>query len=123
LRAILRRLSEDAGDSPLLYGLMQVLLAFDPADGDAAAFAGRLERLADGPDRQTALSASQWLCHLRENAGDAAGAIAAAKRTLALSRADDGPWRRRCRGPCWPSWPCTWATGRPRWSTPAPPCQ
>jgi len=92
LRAILQRLSEDAGDSPLLYGLMQVLLAFDPADGDLAAFAGRLERLAHGPDRQTALSASQWLCHLRENAGDAAGAIAAAKRTLALARADDGPW-------------------------------
>ena len=46
----------------------------------------------DGPDRQTALAASQWLCHLRENAGDAAGAIAAAQRTLALGRDDDGPW-------------------------------
>jgi predicted ATPase len=92
LRAILQRLSEAAGGSPLLSGLMRVLLSFDPADPDPDAFAGRLERLADDPDRLTALAASQWLCHLRENAGDAVGAIAAAKRTLALSRDDDGPW-------------------------------
>ncbi|HEY7278551.1 MAG TPA: BTAD domain-containing putative transcriptional regulator, partial [Trebonia sp.] len=92
LRAILQRLSEAAGDSLLLSGLMRVLLSFDPADDDPDAFAGRLERLADDPDRQTAMAASQWLCHLRENAGDAVGAIAAAKRTLALSRDDDGPW-------------------------------
>jgi predicted ATPase/DNA-binding SARP family transcriptional activator len=92
LRALLRRLSEDAGGSLLLSGLMRVLLSFDPAADDPDAFAGRLERLADDPDRQTAMAASQWLCHLRENAGDVDGAIAAAKRTLALSRDDDGPW-------------------------------
>jgi predicted ATPase len=91
LRAILQRLSQDAGGSPLLSGLTRVLLAYDPAD-DTDAFTGRIARLADSEDRRTALAASQWLTHLRENAGDAAGAIAAARRSLALSRDDDGPW-------------------------------
>jgi len=92
LRDILRRLSPDAGDHGQLSGLMRLLLAYDPADTDAGAFLRRLERLADDPDRHTALTASQWLSHLRENSGDAAGAVKAAERTLALARDEDGPW-------------------------------
>ncbi len=90
---VLRRWEPDAGgDNPHLPGLIQVLLAYDPADAEPEALAGRLERLADSRDRTTALAAGQWLSHIRENAGDAAGAIAAAERTLALSRDEDGPW-------------------------------
>ncbi len=92
LRAILLRLGQDESGAPELSGLMRVLLAYDPAEADPDALVGRLERLADGEDRPTALAASQWVCHMRENAADVAGAITAAKRTLALSRDDDGPW-------------------------------
>ncbi len=92
LRAVLLGLGQDDAGSPQLSGLTRVLLAHDPAEADPDAFVGRLERLADGEDRPTALAASQWVCHMRENVGDVAGAIAAATRTLALSRDDDGPW-------------------------------
>jgi predicted ATPase/DNA-binding SARP family transcriptional activator len=92
LRAILQRLGRDAADDAHLSGLIPVLLAYDPDDADDGAFVQRLERLADSRDRHTALAASQWLCHLRENAGDAFGAVQAAKRTLAFARDDDGPW-------------------------------
>jgi predicted ATPase/DNA-binding SARP family transcriptional activator len=92
LYAVLRRLAQDASEDTYLSGLTQVLLAFDPADPDADAFVGRIERLADDQDRHIALAASQWLSYLRENAGDAVGAITAARRTLALSRDEDGPW-------------------------------
>ena len=92
LVAVLRRLGPDAGDNLSLSGLMQVLLAYDPADTEPDEFVGRLERLADSQNRTTALAASQWLSHIRENAGDATGAVAAAERTLALSRDEDGPW-------------------------------
>jgi predicted ATPase/DNA-binding SARP family transcriptional activator len=91
LRAILARLSQEE-DRPYQSGLMRVLLAYDPADPDVGAFVGRIERLAGSQDRRAALAASQWLCYLRENAGDAVGAITEAKRTLALSRDEDGPW-------------------------------
>jgi len=92
LRAILRRLSPDTSGSAHVSGLVRVLLAYDPADADAGAFSSRLERLADDPGRHTALAAGQWLSHLREHAGDAAGAVRAAQRALALARSDDGPW-------------------------------
>jgi predicted ATPase/DNA-binding SARP family transcriptional activator len=92
LYAILRRLSRDEGAGSQASGLVRVLLAYDPADADGDAFVGRLTRIADDRDRPTALAASLWLSHLLENAGDAAGAITAAKRTLALSRDEDGPW-------------------------------
>src|SRR6185437_8490185 len=107
LRAILQRLSEDAGDSPLLYGLMQVLLAFDPADGDLAAFAGRWS------GSRTALTGRP---RCRPASGSATCARTPATRR-ARSRRPSGRWRwpapttargrPRCRGPCWPSWPCT----------------
>jgi predicted ATPase/DNA-binding SARP family transcriptional activator len=92
LRAILQRLG--AGAVVHLSGMVRVLLAYDPAGAgaDAGAFGLRLERLADDHDRHTALAASLWLSHLRENSGDPAGAIQAAQRTLALARDDDGPW-------------------------------
>jgi len=92
LHAILRRLGPDAGDHAQLSGMVRMLLAYDPAEPDAARFMRQVERLADDPDRHIALSASQWLSHLRENSGDAAGAIRAAQRSLALARDEDGPW-------------------------------
>jgi predicted ATPase/DNA-binding SARP family transcriptional activator len=92
LRAVLERLSPDAERIAGLSGLVRVLLAYDPAETDPRAFIGRLEQLADDRDRRTAVAASQWLSHMRENAGDAAGAIEAARRTLALTEPEDGPW-------------------------------
>jgi predicted ATPase/DNA-binding SARP family transcriptional activator len=90
LRDVLQRLAPDSGGDERVSGLARVLLEFDPADADASA--RRLERLADDDNRHTALTATQWLCHLRENAGDTAGAIDAARRALALALDDDGPW-------------------------------
>jgi predicted ATPase/DNA-binding SARP family transcriptional activator len=91
LRATLQRLAGGTAQ-PHLLGLMRLLLAYDPADTESDAFVCRLERLADSDDRHTALAASLWLTHLRENASDAVGAARAAQRTLALARDDDGPW-------------------------------
>lgn len=91
LLATLRRLDPDTG-SDTLAALIRVLLAYDPADTDPGAFVRRIERLADDRDRLTAYTASQWLSHLRENVGDAAGAMQAARRVLALARDEDGPW-------------------------------
>src|SRR5262249_54820825 len=88
LRVLLRRLGP--GDDPALGGLVRVGLAYDWADMDASA--ERLERLAEGDDRSTALTASQWLTHLLENEGDLAGATRTASRTLMLVRDEDGPW-------------------------------
>jgi predicted ATPase/DNA-binding SARP family transcriptional activator len=90
LRAILQRLGPGPGDDVRVSGLARVLLDFDPADAEESV--RRLERLAGDHDHHTALTASQWLCHLRENAGDTAGAVEAAQRALALALDDDGPW-------------------------------
>jgi predicted ATPase/DNA-binding SARP family transcriptional activator len=92
LRAVLERLGPDTGRIAQLSGLVRVLLAYDPAETDSRAFIRRLERLADDRDQRTAVAASQWLSHMRENAGDAAGAIQAAQRTLTLIDPEDGPW-------------------------------
>ena len=68
----------------------QVLLAYDR--DDAAAFERAARRQADDPDRNVALAARQWLSHVRENAGDPAGAIDAAERALGARRpATTGP--------------------------------
>ena len=91
LLVTLRRLGQETDDDALA-ALVRVLLAYDPADSDADGSIRRLERLAGEGDRHTALAASQWLSHIRESAGDAAGAIQAARRGLALTRDDDGPW-------------------------------
>ncbi|HEY0933128.1 MAG TPA: BTAD domain-containing putative transcriptional regulator, partial [Trebonia sp.] len=107
LMDVLRRLGPDPGGHAYLSGLVRVLLAYDQSDlGDfphrlavsaadpegGSRFPERLLALAADPDRHTAAAASQWLSHERENAGDPAGAIAAAERTLTLVRDEDGPW-------------------------------
>ncbi|MCL2584051.1 MAG: AAA family ATPase, partial [Streptosporangiales bacterium] len=95
LSVILRRLCRSGAepgvaDAVHVAGLVQVLLAYDPDDGDGSL--QWLERLADDPNRYTAATASQWLCHLRGNAGDPEGAVTAAERALDLIRPEDGPW-------------------------------
>ncbi|MGH3166699.1 MAG: ATP-binding protein, partial [Trebonia sp.] len=90
LSDLLRRLGPGEPGEEHLAGLTRVLLAYDPADTEKSI--RRLKRLTDGDDRPTALTASQWLIHLCENAGDPDGAMAAARQALALSRDDDGPW-------------------------------
>jgi predicted ATPase/DNA-binding SARP family transcriptional activator len=106
LLALLRGLGLDQGGKAYLSGLVRVLLAYDEAAAGAPrqpladtidwagtpGFPERLAALAAGPDRHTAASASQWLSHERENAGDPAGAIEAARRVLDLVGDDDGPW-------------------------------
>jgi len=110
LMALLRQLGPDpGGNNVYLPGLVRVLLAYGSVDtgsfphrlaADATDWAGlpgfseKLAALAADPDRHTAATASQWLGHERENAGDPAGAIEAAQRVLALIRDDDGPWSR-----------------------------
>ena len=92
LRAILQQLAWGKYGDVHLTGLIRVLLAHDPVATDPGAFVHRLEGLAASQDRHTALAASQWLSLVRENAGDAAGAMQAAQRTLVLAREDEGPW-------------------------------
>ena len=109
MMALLRQLGPGPDGNGYLPGLIRVLLAYDSAGHghfphrfavDAADRAGptgfpeRLAALAADPDRHTAAAASQWLGHERENAGDPASAIEAARRVLALVRDEDGPWSR-----------------------------
>ena len=89
MRALLTRLGPGGGDARLT-GFVSMLLEYDPAD--PAAFPARLEQLANDPDRNVALPARQALAHALENAGDPAGALAAAADALALVRSDEGPW-------------------------------
>jgi predicted ATPase/DNA-binding SARP family transcriptional activator len=91
IRAMLVRLSESPGGDPRLAGSTKVMSAFDPTDPDT--FLRRLEVLAHDPDRHTALPASQWLSHVRENTGDPAAAVQAAERALTLVDPADGPWQ------------------------------
>jgi predicted ATPase/DNA-binding SARP family transcriptional activator len=89
IRAVLARLGPGAGDSRI-GGVVRVLLAYDAAR--AGGFEARLERLAEEPDPAIAGPAGQWLSHVRENAGDPAGAVAAAERALAGVDDEAGPW-------------------------------
>ena len=91
IRAMLQRLGPGSGGDPRLAGSIKVMMAYDPAD--LGSFLPRIEELAGDPDRDTALPASQWLSHARENVGDLAGAVEAASRALALATDDDGPWQ------------------------------
>jgi predicted ATPase/DNA-binding SARP family transcriptional activator len=90
LQALLRHVHAAAGPDVPRSGLATVMLTADPGDPEGSV--RRLERLADDPDRDTALAACFWLSDMRENAGDLAGAIETARRALALVRDDDGPW-------------------------------
>lgn len=58
---------------------------------------GRLGRLAEHPTPWVAATALQFLALVRENTGDAAGAIAAVERALTLAGEEDGPssWASR----------------------------
>jgi predicted ATPase/DNA-binding SARP family transcriptional activator len=109
MMALLRQLGPGPGGNVYLSGLVRVLLEYGSVDvgsfprrlaADTTDWAGppgfpeRLEALAADPDRHTAVVASQWLGHERENAGDPVGAIEAAQRVLALTRDEDGPWSR-----------------------------
>ncbi|MEU9833597.1 BTAD domain-containing putative transcriptional regulator [Streptosporangium sp. NPDC048047] len=85
-----RSLSELGADSanPAVRALVTALLAMvsDPEHG--------LDELAAGPDPLTRQIALHWLSHGRENAGDPAGAIEAARAALELVGDDGGPWPR-----------------------------
>jgi predicted ATPase/DNA-binding SARP family transcriptional activator len=91
LRALLHELGDRPGGDPRLAGSTKAMMAYDPADPDS--FLRRLELLADDPDRYTALPASHFLSHVRENMGDPVGAAEAAERALALVSDEDGPWQ------------------------------
>lgn len=91
IRELLQRLGDEPGGDPRLAGSAKTMMAYDPEDSDS--FLHRLERLADDPDRYTALPARHFLSHVRENMGDPAGAVEAAERALALVRDEDGPWQ------------------------------
>jgi predicted ATPase len=84
IRQLLARLGPGDGD-PRIAGMVRVLVGDDPLDE-------RIERLAHDPDPFVARTASQSLSHVRENAGDPAGAAEAAERALTLTPADEGPW-------------------------------
>ena len=89
--SLLRELGPGTGSDPHLTAHARVMLAYDPADPDG--FSDRLEPLARDPDPRTAAAALHWLCQVRENAGDATGALEAAERALALLDEDDGAWQ------------------------------
>ncbi|HJS96211.1 MAG TPA: BTAD domain-containing putative transcriptional regulator, partial [Solirubrobacteraceae bacterium] len=91
IRAMLHRLGRDPDGDPRVAATAEVMTVFDPADQDASL--RRLAELTDDPDRYTALFARHWMSYVHENAGDPAGAVEAAERALALTRADDGPWQ------------------------------
>lgn len=90
LRELLRRLPVHDTTDPRLAAMVTVALACDPSQG--ADLRGRLEMLCRSADRDVALMAAQTSVHVLENAGDTAGAIAAAERALTLIREDEGPW-------------------------------
>ena len=108
-----------SGGDPRLAGSIKVLIAYDPAD--LGSFLPRIEELAGDPDRDTALPASQWLSHARENVGDLAGAVEAASRALALATDDDGPWQSAIlRTQLAQLDDAPWSTARTPATTPAP---
>jgi predicted ATPase/DNA-binding SARP family transcriptional activator len=90
IHELLRRLGPGEGD-PWLSAAVRVTLAYEPEE--PARFAAALRNLIATGDRETARSASQWLGHVLENAGDHAGARAATQAALDLTDDQDGPWQ------------------------------
>jgi predicted ATPase/DNA-binding SARP family transcriptional activator len=90
LSALLSRLPVRDTTDTRIAAMATVMLASDPSEG--ADFHHRLEELSRSADRDVALMAAQMRSHILENAGDPAGAVAAAEQALALIREDDGPW-------------------------------
>ncbi|WP_449066364.1 ATP-binding protein, partial [Planomonospora algeriensis] len=88
--ALTRMLSELGADSanPAVRALVTVLLTMlaDPHDG--------LDELTADPDPLVRWIALHFLSHGRENAGDPAGAIEAARAALELADENGGPWNR-----------------------------
>ncbi len=90
LRALLSKLPVRDTTDPRIAAMAMVLLASDPSRGGDSHH--RLSELSRSADREVALMAAQMSSHILENAGDLAGAVAAAERGLTLVREDDGPW-------------------------------
>ena len=88
--ALLDTYGSQAG-APRIRGLVEVLRCQIETPGSEDVVA-RLDAIADGPDREAAMTARMWAAHHRENTGDPVGAIAEAEGGLALVLESDGPW-------------------------------
>ena len=115
---MLQRLGPGSGGDPRLAGSIKVMMAYDPAD--LGSFLPRIEELAGDPDRDTALPASQWLSHARENVGDLAGAVEAASRASRWRPTTTDHGNRRFFAPSSRSSRCTWVAARTPAITPVP---
>ncbi|GAA2738034.1 hypothetical protein GCM10010439_70460 [Actinocorallia aurantiaca] len=87
LTRLLSVLGADSAN-PFVRALVTVLLATvsDPENG--------CDKMAADPDPLIRRIALHWLSHGRENSGDPAGAIEAARAALELADDDVGPWHR-----------------------------
>ncbi|GAB2944350.1 hypothetical protein GCM10027203_54230 [Nonomuraea fastidiosa] len=89
---LLRSLPVSEATHPRILAMCQVLDAWHGLD--APGMLARLSQLSQSPDRDVAIEAARQLAHVLENAGDLAGATAAAERTLALlNEGDEGQWQ------------------------------
>ncbi|MFG2071660.1 BTAD domain-containing putative transcriptional regulator [Nonomuraea maritima] len=87
---LLRTLPTSEATDPRLSGLVAALLACHAGDG--ADVGARLAALCGSADRHVVLAATQMRAHVLENAGDVAGAVEAAERTLTMIPESEGPW-------------------------------
>ncbi|WP_152365613.1 AfsR/SARP family transcriptional regulator [Microlunatus speluncae] len=89
---LLKRLGPGEGNPKVAAQCRNVLLL-----GLDLTVQDRIHRLVEATrsdDRDLALQASHWLCHLAENEGDPQTAIAAGEAGLRIWRPSDGPWLR-----------------------------
>ncbi|SEG77908.1 Predicted ATPase [Nonomuraea solani] len=87
---LLRRLPTSDATDPRVAAIATVALASSEFVG--ADLARVLAELSRSSDRDVALAATQMSAHALENAGDVAGAIEAAERTLTMLSGEEGPW-------------------------------
>ena len=85
----LSRLGPGTSD-PKIAAMCHLTLAFDPERPDA--LFDRVVALTESDDPHVVREALQYSSYLRENDGDAEGAVVDATRALAMTRDDDGPW-------------------------------